>query len=346
MPSVRQTPLLIDQHLARMNEIKRDLKSHLGYFLNATDESTEIKARAQQCKSLLKEVGGLNFILGKGHCLHLWRESKIGGVINKFATVIDEERQPDLRVPRRLARILVMMIRALNGCQGRTLEALNEYRKRKGEIEGQGRPKPDMQAYKELRAKYVWLCQRRHGLNDEIPVGLVVEGRGEAAFLGIHSSILSGIDSVKDYPCYAVCLAGKYNDDELDDDDGTIIYTGSGGQDKKGRQVEDQKEGVDNASLLQAMNENTPIRVLRKFGDKNGCRYRYEGLYECTDFSYEASGDGPKVFKFKLKPTEQSTRYFKSFAPKTTKKRVALPPFSESAPTNKRKEPRAVLSRK
>mmetsp|Transcript_12841 Transcript_12841/g.24389 ORF Transcript_12841/g.24389 Transcript_12841/m.24389 type:complete len:326 (+) Transcript_12841:90-1067(+) len=315
---LRQSGSLNEQHLARMNAIKEQLKSHLHYFLTATNESSELKQRARECKKLLKEFGSTYYTVSQWP--KLCQQSKIGAVIFKFANRLDDERHPSLRTPQMLAKVLVMMMNARFGCQGRVLKALQEYRERKEELERMNQSKPDMQAYKELRAKYSWLCERRPGLNDEVPVGLVVNGRGEAAFLGIHSSILSGIDSIKGYPAYAVCLAGKYDDEESSD--GTIVYTGAGGQDKKGNQAEDQQENSGNVSLLQAEEEKTPIRVLRKIGDKKGCTYRYEGLYLCTQSSYEASGRNPKkVFKFILTPIdEQSTRYFKNFAPKQPRK--------------------------
>ena len=48
---------------------------------------------------------------------------------------------------------------------------------------------------------------------------------------------------MKDYACYAVCASGGYNDDADSSRDGTVIYTGSGGQ-KKGAQVKDQVENA------------------------------------------------------------------------------------------------------
>ena len=313
VPVVRQDGSLDEPNLSRMNTIKERLKSHFHYFMTATDESMEMKQRAKECKHLLKEFGSMHYTMKQW--INLCKESRIGVVVMKFASRLDDERNPSLRVPRTLAKILIMMMRARSGCQGRVLKALQEYRERKAELERMDRRKPDMQVYKELRTKYSWLCAHRHGANDEVPVGLVVNGKGEAAFLGIHSLILSGIDSVKGYPCYAVCLAGKYDDTEHSD--GTIIYTGSGGQDKHGNQVEDQKENPGNVSLLLAEKHATPIRVLRKIGETSGCLYRYEGLYKCTNSTYGVNdkSNNKKVFQFTLEPMEQSTRYFKKFAP-------------------------------
>lgn len=310
-PVLKQIPPFVEQRRGRMHTMKEELESHYEYIANSTDDSTEVRRRSKRCRDLLKELGSLKFTLGDRGWKNSWISSEIGPVISKFAKANTAEH-PAFAVPRGLAEVIVMMIKAAAGCQGRALDALRIYRERKEEIERQAKRKPDMRAYKELREKYSWLCEREHGSLSKrgIPVGLLVDGRGEAAFLGIHCNILSGIDAIKDYPCYAVCIAGKYEDIEKD---GTIIYTGAGGQ-NKGRQVEDQKDGVSNGSLIRSQQTQTPIRVLRKIGDKNGCTYRYEGLYRCVRWTYEASNQGPKVYKFKLKPMEKSTRYFTKFA--------------------------------
>ena len=185
-------------------------------------------------------------------------------------------------------------------CTGRAAQALEIFRKRFHELEQQGQRKPDMVAFKELREKWTPRC---HGEIDGVPIGLKVSGRGEAAILGIHRNILSGIDSLKDEPCYAVCISGGYADDNDQSSDGTVIYTGSGGNKAK-KQVKDQAENQDNASLIRSMGMKTPIRLLRKGNTKKGKvpEYYYDGLYQCVNYTYEKSKDGPKVYKFVLKP--------------------------------------------
>jgi hypothetical protein len=179
-----------------------------------------------------------------------------------------------------------------------------------------------MVAFKELQKQYTTPAhRRRHGLLDNVPIGLRLNGRGEAAILGIHRKILSGIDCIKDEACYAVCSSGGYKDDQDHDDDhndssniGTVIYTGSGGQKGK-RQVKDQEENNDNKSMIRSCASGIPIRMLRRLqGVKQGSStlsttfpvYEYVGLYKCTDYTYEPSADGPLVFKFTLQPIQGS----------------------------------------
>ena len=192
-------------------------------------------------------------------------------------------------------------------CSGRAAEALEAFRRRKAELEREGKKKPDMIAFKELRNKYTI---KRHGEIPGVPVGLVLHGRGEAAILGIHTRILSGIDALKEDPCYAICVSGGYKDDDDHSPDGTLIYTGCGGQKKK-RQVEDQKENVDNGSLILSMSRKVPVRVLRGRKVNKESYYVYDGLYMCEGCDYGPSADGPKVYKFTLKPLDpHKTRSF------------------------------------
>ena len=186
-------------------------------------------------------------------------------------------------------------------CSGRAAEALEVFRKRQAELEREDKRKPDMIAFKELRHRYT--C-KRHGEIPGVPVGLLLYGRGEAAILGIHTQILAGIDALKDDPCYAICISGGYKDDVDNDPDGTIVYTGAGGQDKKRRQIRDQEENAENGSLMLSYIRKVPVRVLRGRKVNGKPVYIYEGLYTCVDYDYVPSKDGPKVYKFKLKPID------------------------------------------
>lgn len=263
-------------------------------------------------KEILQKLGEMNIPLEL-----LFEKPLIGKMVKKF------EGYDSTRM---LARSLVDKWSELaKQITGRALEALTAFRKREQELNSQGRKKPDMIAFKELRSLFL-PSRRKHGKIPGVPVGISLNGRGEAAILGIHQNILSGIDSVKDEPCYAVCISGKYEDEDVvvntntsnnnnndkadSNDDGTILYTGSGGQ-KNGRQVEDQIENTANTSLIQSSLSGHAIRVLRrkqrKVSDKP--EYYYEGLYTCTGYKYERSSDGPKIYKFVLKPVEgQSQR--------------------------------------
>ena len=190
-------------------------------------------------------------------------------------------------------------------CTDVAQQALQEYRQLVSALKREGKAKPDMVAYKQISRKYRQLHER-YGEIPGVPIGCVLWGRGEAAIVGIHRSILSGIDAKKDFPCYAVCMSGGYQDDDATDD-GTIYYTGAGGRDAKGRMVADQTETAANASLLRSIDTKQPIRLLRRVWTKaetnHDIFYLYEGLYRCVDYTHEASKEGGfKVYKFELKP--------------------------------------------
>jgi len=117
--------------------------------------------------------------------------------------------------------------------------------------------------------------------------------------LGIHETMLRGIDALKGKPCYAICISGRCVDDDDSRDDGKIIYTGEGGQDKTGRQVEDQSDQrVGNQALIRSYQTGKTVRVLRG----RACLYQYLGLYRCTDCTFGPGKHGRNVFRFTLTP--------------------------------------------
>lgn len=252
---------------------------------NRSDEGVEI---IQNCLEELNQVD---------MTLQLLQETLIGRTVHEFRShpVVGDQA-------RALKKKWKFLLRQDIGvqCAGRAAQALTEFRKRVNELQRLGQKKPDMVAYKELRHK--WTPPKNHGEILGVPIGLKLKGRGEAAILGIHTQILSGIDAVKDKACFAVCISGGYADDRDEAEDGTIQYTGSGGQKGK-RQVEDQIENTDNASLILSVATQEPIRVLRGTKTKRGSpMYCYNGLYRCTDFDYQKSTDGPMVYVFTLVP--------------------------------------------
>lgn len=192
-------------------------------------------------------------------------------------------------------------------CTGRAAEALAAFRRREISLKMMNQFKPDMVAFKELRGTYS--PDKQHGQIEGVPVGLKLHGRGEAAILGIHTQILRGIDSIKGEACYAICVAGKYVDDDDHDADGTLVYTGEGGQKKTRYQVEDQTLTVGNAALLQSIDTQLPIRVLRgRTKTGKSPEYFYDGLYKCTGYTYGPSTEGPLVYKFTLVPIENESQ--------------------------------------
>jgi putative restriction endonuclease len=116
---------------------------------------------------------------------------------------------------------------------------------------------------------------------------------------GLHRQPGRGIDASPEGAC-AVVFAGGYSDDSWDPRE--AWYTGEGGQDTRGRQVRDQKLVRGNRALKVSLDSGKPVRVIRKIDKGIGdFEYVYEGLYEVSEYRYDASKDGPKVFRFLLR---------------------------------------------
>jgi hypothetical protein len=225
------------------------------------------------------------------------QENPLSGKKRKVEDVNVGNNEKKARFEQR-SEAVTLVTKDTFGVQGRAAQAFTVYRDRVRQL---SQPKSDMTAYKELRQQ--WTPALNHGHIPGVPVGARLRGRGEAAIVGIHTQMMRGIDSRQGGSCFAVCMSGGYVDDEESgDSDGRLIYTGEGGQ-KEGRQVADQKEERGNAALMQSYASGEPIRLLRGGPIKGGgAEYYYDGLFKCTGYTYEASKDGPKVYKFTLEP--------------------------------------------
>jgi len=281
-------------------------------FLHSSDESQQSKYDVDICQKILSVLNDIKMnsvileVTRIGKTVHKLRHHDILGsaasalVVKWKEVYFDQNKSGEGGIDPRDPSYAVR-----RQCTGRAAEALEAFRRRKAQLKAEGCLHADMIAYKELRP--IYLPKRKaHGEIEGVPIGLVLNGRGEAAILGIHASFLSGIDAKQDESCYAVCMSSRYLDNDINAD-GTILYTGSGGQDKNGRQVMDQDENVGNASLLRSISTGLPIRVLRALAPRdngNSHEYCYVGLYKCTGYVYELSLEGPCVYKFTLAPVK------------------------------------------
>ena len=121
-----------------------------------------------------------------------------------------------------------------------------------------------------------------------------------------------GIVTDNDGISRSILLNGGYIDDE--DFGDKIIYTGSGGQEKRGKkiQVEDQvldgRAGKNNQGLVNAFNSETPLRVIRGWKHKSNLSpskgYRYDGLYFIHRYWWAHSIHGPVIIRFELHSEE------------------------------------------
>ena len=145
------------------------------------------------------------------------------------------------------------------------------------------------------------MANRTFGEIDGNPVGTTYASRMEASKARVHIQTQAGIAGDKT-GAESICVSGGYKDDE--DRGEVIIYTGHGGQDSSGRQIADQELTSTNLGLARCCLEGIPVRVLRgsggnpQYSPKSG--YRYDGLFQVTDYWHEIGRDGFKVWRYRL----------------------------------------------
>lgn len=138
-----------------------------------------------------------------------------------------------------------------------------------------------------------------------IKEGHLFENRKEMMPSSFHRVWGRGIDSDKEKGASAIVLSGGYNDE---DNDNIIVYTGAGGRDKNGKQVENQSwDHNDNKGLMISCDKGLPVRVIighkhkSPLSPKSG--YVYAGIYYVESYWDEYEIFGNKRFrmcKFKL----------------------------------------------
>lgn len=133
---------------------------------------------------------------------------------------------------------------------------------------------------------------------DGFPEGSTFPNRITAHRAKVHQGQVQGIAKEGS----SICLNEGYADD-IDNGD-EIIYTGQGGQDGNGNQIDDQRFIRGNKFLVENYNAGRPIRVLRgpnlrsPFAPTD--EYRYDGLYYIERYWYETGQHGFKVCRFRL----------------------------------------------
>ena len=117
---------------------------------------------------------------------------------------------------------------------------------------------------------------------------------------GIHRPVQPGIWNDGTKFAVSIVVSGGYIDDF--DKGSEILYTGQGGRDQKGRQVENQELTRGNLGLFNSMKAGKPVRVTRGYQTELGPEegYRYDGLYLVKKAFYEPSIDGPFIWRFEL----------------------------------------------
>lgn len=142
-----------------------------------------------------------------------------------------------------------------------------------------------------------------------IEEGHIFNDRKEMMPSSFHRNWAKGIDGNAKDGVAAIVISGGYEDD-LDSGD-EIIYTGAGGNDGKGKQIEDQRwDKSDNKGLLISMDRGLPVRVIRgykhrsEFSPKTG--YTYAGLYSVVDAWEEIGKSGFIICRVRLEYSGQN----------------------------------------
>ena len=146
------------------------------------------------------------------------------------------------------------------------------------------------------------MADRVFGEIPGFPEGATFLTRKDVAAAGVHKPLQKGISGSKDEGSDSIVISGGYEDDF--DTGEEIIYTGAGGQDDKGRQIENQELVGDNLALAKSGIDGLPVRVIRGADKKNPFApelgYRYDCLYLVDSHWHEIGKSGFLVYRFKL----------------------------------------------
>ncbi|GFQ02648.1 histone-lysine n-methyltransferase h3 lysine-9 specific suvh1 [Phtheirospermum japonicum] len=150
---------------------------------------------------------------------------------------------------------------------------------------------------------------KRIGPVPGIEVGDIFFFRMELCLVGVHAPSMAGIDymsvklSMDEEPvAVSIVSSGGYDDDDGGDGN-VLIYTGSGGVQRKDGQMFDQKLERGNLALEKSLHRGNDVRVIRGIKDilgSTGKIYVYDGLFKIQESWAEKNKLGCSVFKYKL----------------------------------------------
>ncbi|MBD1538255.1 SRA-YDG domain-containing protein [Arthrobacter sp. S13_S34] len=136
-----------------------------------------------------------------------------------------------------------------------------------------------------------------------VPLGTPFVDRDAVRGAGLHRHIQAGISGNYQDGADAIVVSGGYKDDR--DHGDWILYTGQGGRDGSGRQIEDQSLSRGNKALVLSEERGLPVRVIRGAGGdpahSPAAGYRYDGLFYVVRHWVEDSYDGPRIYRFELR---------------------------------------------
>jgi predicted restriction endonuclease len=135
------------------------------------------------------------------------------------------------------------------------------------------------------------------------PEGTLFENRAEVSESKVHRARQAGIVGTGKTGAESIVSSGGYEDD--DDRGDELIYTGHGGRDGRGRQIEDQSfTASGNAALRTSWLTGASVRVVRGADPKSPHApdqgYRYDGLFRVEDAAMLPGQGGFQICRFQM----------------------------------------------
>ncbi|KAF8398172.1 hypothetical protein HHK36_017098 [Tetracentron sinense] len=200
---------------------------------------------------------------------------------------------------------------------GYILTTFDALRRRMAQIEDAkeaspgGIRRPDLKAGAILMNKGIRTnTTKRIGAVPGVEVGDIFFFRFEMCLVGLHAPSMAGIDYMilktnqeEEPVALSIVSSGAYEDNA--DDGDVLIYSGQGGNinnNKKDKQIVDQKLERGNLALERSLRRANEVRVIRgmNVGNSTVKVYVYDGLYQIQESWIEQGKSGCNVFKYKL----------------------------------------------
>lgn len=167
-----------------------------------------------------------------------------------------------------------------------------------------------------------------------MPPGKPFADRTAVRAAGLHRHGQAGISGNYEDGADAIVVSGGYKDDR--DHGDWILYTGQGGRNAIGRQVEDQTLSRGNRALVLSEERGLPVRVIRGAGGEPAqsptTGYRYDGLFYVVRHWIEDSIDGPLIYRYELRKLNDEGAWTAPAPASTQGKGTDAPPDGNTAP--------------
>lgn len=167
-----------------------------------------------------------------------------------------------------------------------------------------------------------------------VDLGEWFQDRSAVRAAGLHRHGQAGISGNYTDGADAIVVSGGYKDDR--DHGDWILYTGQGGRDDTGRQVQDQSLTRGNRALVLSEERGLPVRVIRGAGGdpahSPATGYRYDGLFSVLRHWVEDSLDGPLIYRYELRKLDSQGSWTVPDGKASHRNGVGVPPEGNATP--------------